>query len=244
MTILPNPGQFDRDGYAIVPGVLGPDEVNDLIAAVAAVRPGGAALDRGGAVYASRNLLADAPAVRSLAGSPAVRALVEPVLGPESFVVRGLLFDKTADANWMVPWHQDLTISVRERREAEGFGPWTVKAGVPHVQPPVDVLERMVTVRLHLDDPDGAHGPLRVIPGSHRAGRLNAAETRRWLDRAPSAVCLVPRGGALVMRPLLLHASSAADPPGSGPRPRHRRVIHLEFAAHPLPHGLAWAQGA
>ncbi len=110
------------------------------------------------------------PEVRRLAGSPALLDLVEPVLGPGAFAVRGLLFDKTAAANWSVPWHQDLTIAVQDRVEAEGFGPWNVKAGILHVRPPIGVLEGMLTLRIHLDDCETGQGPLRVLPGSHLGG--------------------------------------------------------------------------
>jgi ectoine hydroxylase-related dioxygenase (phytanoyl-CoA dioxygenase family) len=92
----------------------------------------------------------------------------------------------------------------------------------------------MLTLRVHLDDSDAARGPLRVVPGSHAEGRLDAEATRRWLRRAEPRACLVPRGGVLAMRPLLLHASSPADTPG------RRRVVHLEYAADPLPGGVEW----
>lgn len=105
-----------------------------------------------------------------------------------------------------------------------------------HVQPPARVLERMLTVRLHLDDCDETNGPLLVLPGSHRGGRLAASEIQRQRTLTPSVACPVPGGGALLMRPLLLHASSASQ------SPRHRRVIHLEYAAEPLPAGLQWHQ--
>ncbi len=160
--------------------------------------------------------------------------LVRGVLGPGAFAVRGLLFDKTPTANWGVPWHQDLTIAIKRRVEAPGFGPWTVKGGVPHVRPPVEVLERMVTIRLHLDDVDSENGPLLVVPGSHRQGRLNVASSQEWLDKNCAQACLVSRGGVLMMRPLLLHASSPSN--GSA----HRRVVHLEYATGPLPFGLEW----
>lgn len=117
--------------------------------------------------------------MRELARSPEVRALVEPLLGAGAFAVRGILFDKTPDANWKVAWHQDLTIAVRERREVEGFGPWSEKAGVVHVQPPAAVLEQMVTVRLSLGPCGPGNGPVCVIPGSHAHGRLSAEEVQR-----------------------------------------------------------------
>jgi ectoine hydroxylase-related dioxygenase (phytanoyl-CoA dioxygenase family) len=160
--------------------------------------------------------------------------LVEPVLGPGSFAVRGLLFDKTEGANWGVPWHQDLTIAVRRRVESPGYGPWTVKAGITHVRPPIGVLEGMLTLRVHLDDCGRGRGPLRVVPGSHREGRLDVESTRGRLEAGPVVDCLVDRGGVVIMRPLILHASSAAT------EPRRRRVLHLEYAAGPLPGGVEW----
>jgi ectoine hydroxylase-related dioxygenase (phytanoyl-CoA dioxygenase family) len=213
-------------GFAIVPNVLSPDEVTDLLAAVERVNEPG----RGGI----RNLLDRVPEVHALAESQTVRSLVEPILGKRAFAARGILFDKTPEANWKVPWHQDLTIAVQDRIEAPGFGPWTVKEGVNHVQPPTEILESMLAVRIHLDDCDEENGPLKVIPGSHRMGRLSVERIQSLQQEIPSASCPVSRGGALLMHPLLLHASSAAQSPG------HRRVIHIEFASTPLPAGLRW----
>jgi ectoine hydroxylase-related dioxygenase (phytanoyl-CoA dioxygenase family) len=224
---------IEHDGFALVPGVASADEAGRLLDALAEVDRS-AAIARRGSVHAVRNLLEAVPRVRELARSPAVRALVEPVLGAECFVVRGILFDKTPEANWKVSWHQDLTIAVRQPREAPGFGPWSEKAGIPHVQPPARVLERMLTVRVHLDECGPQNGPVQVIPGSHRAGRLAPEQIDRWRQEAPAVPCTSPRGGALVMRPLILHASSPST------LPAHRRVVHLEFAAEELPHGLEW----
>jgi len=231
----PWPDQLARMGFAIVSGVIEPGVVLELIQALEALPPEGAILERGGQVYAMRNLLHLVPASRALAESDALKRLTRSVLGPDAFVVRGLLFDKTPEANWGVPWHQDLTIAIKQARpEAPGYGPWSRKGNIPHVQPPVSVLEQMLTVRVHLDDSQEGSGPLRVIPRSHAAGRLDATATREWLGRVPPETCLVPRGGALLMRPLLLHASSPAESPG------RRRVLHLEYAAGPLPGGVDW----
>ena len=112
--------------------------------------------------------------------------------------------------------------------------PGRSKGGVPHVRPPIAVLKAMLTLRVHLDDCDATQGPLRVLPGSHTRGRLDAGEIRGWLDRVPPVTCLVPRGGVLLMRPLILHASSPATDP------RHRRVVHLEYAALRLPGNVDW----
>lgn len=225
--------RLDDDGYAIVPGVIGRAEVDRLLAALDAAG-GTDGARRRESVYAIRNLLDAVPEVRELAESAAVRALVEPVLGEGAFPVRGILFDKTPDANWKVAWHQDLTIAVRERRDAPGFGPWSEKAGVTHVQPPAGVLERMITVRVHLDDCGPENGPVQVLAGSHRHGRLDAGEIERWRERSAPVPTCTGAGGALLMRPLLLHASSPSTTPA------HRRVIHVDFAADDLPGGLRW----
>jgi ectoine hydroxylase-related dioxygenase (phytanoyl-CoA dioxygenase family) len=225
-----------RHGFTTVDPILSPGDIRHLLAALEQVgpRPG---VSQRAQVYAIRNLLEVFPAVRELADSGPVRSLVEPVLGSGACPVQGIFFDKPPDANWKVPWHQDLSIPVKARVPVTGFGPWSMKAGVPHVQPPTEVLERLLIVRLHLDDCTEESGPLRVIPGSHLGGKLTPSQVEAWRARAAEVACLVPRGGALVMRPLLLHASSAARASD------HRRVIHLVFAAEPLPGELDWPAG-
>jgi ectoine hydroxylase-related dioxygenase (phytanoyl-CoA dioxygenase family) len=160
--------------------------------------------------------------------------MVEERIGPMAFPVRGIFFDKRSGANWGVPWHQDLAIAVAQRIETPGFGPWSIKEGVVHVQPPREVLEGMLVVRLHLDDCDAENGALRLIPGSHLQGELGTEETRDWCRRVEPTVCEVSKGGALLMRPLILHASSAAT------KVAHRRVLHVEYAVGELPNGLRW----
>lgn len=181
-----------------------------------------------------RSLLRDCPAVARLAASGPLKAIADQALGGDAFAVRALLFDKVTGANWGVPWHQDLAIAVEEKVEVAGFGGWSVKDGIPHVLPPAAILTEMVTLRLHLDDCGADNGPLRVLPGSHRDGKLGDAEIARWKTTAIEFVCLADRGDVLVMRPLVLHASSAAESPS------HRRVLHIEYAARALPGGLRW----
>jgi ectoine hydroxylase-related dioxygenase (phytanoyl-CoA dioxygenase family) len=182
--------------------------------------------------HAQRNLLS-VPIVRQLAASRPVRELVGAILGPQCFAVRGILFNKTQESNWKVVWHQDLTIAVRERQKVDGFGPWSKKAGLIHVQPPAEIMDRMLAVRLHLDESGPDNGPLRIIPGSHKHGRLSGQHVAN-LQKLNYVTCTVPEGGALLMRPLVLHASSRCV------APKPRRVIHLEFAADDLPSGLQW----
>jgi Phytanoyl-CoA dioxygenase (PhyH) len=226
------PHALGAEGFAIVEGVLSGETIDLLIRLLENQETSGA-LRRQGKQFAVRNLL-DLPEINELAHSGPVCDLVRVVLGDVFFPVRGILFDKIPAANWKVPWHQDVTIAVREKADVKGFGPWSLKAGIQHVQPPPSVLERMISVRLHLDTCEESNGALRVIPGSHRQGRISEAEIGRFVENGPERICAVDRGGALLMRPLLLHASSPSSSPA------HRRVIHLDFASEPLPNPLRW----
>ncbi len=172
---------LENAGFAIVPAVVESRVCQEILKGVEAAP--GEGVKRRESVYAVRNLL-EIDAVRDLARSAEIRALTEPILGPNCFAVRGIWFDKTPDANWKVVWHQDLSIAVKEKREIAGFGPWSQKAGAVHVQPPVEILEKMLTVRLHLDDCDAQNGPLKVLAGTHRLGRLSAAQIAAEREKA------------------------------------------------------------
>ena len=171
---------------------------------------------------------------RSLVSSASIRSLVDPIAGPEARVVRGIFFDKTPEANWKVPWHQDLTIAVRRRKEVEGFTGWSMKAGITHVQPPSRVLNEVLALRIHLDPTNEDSGALKVIPGSHTRGRLSADDIQKIKREIEPVVCSAKQGDVLAMRPLLLHSSSVSS------NASHRRVIHLEFCSLKLPGGLEW----
>jgi ectoine hydroxylase-related dioxygenase (phytanoyl-CoA dioxygenase family) len=161
-----------------------------------------------------------------------VRRFATAILGDDAFAVRAIFFDKAPDANWSLFWHQDNVISVEKRREAPEFVGWSRKAGVWHVRPPADVLGGMVAVRVHLDDSNADNGPLRVLPGSHQFGWIDDIDA--WKSRVPDVICTVACGGVVAMRPLTLHASAPSMAAG------RRRVIHIEYAADELPHGLEW----
>jgi ectoine hydroxylase-related dioxygenase (phytanoyl-CoA dioxygenase family) len=216
---------FGTDGVGIFEEVVDATTLDALIAALPE------------SVAGQRHLLQRSEAVRALAHSPAISALLRQLGSEEAHPVRAVFFDKNPAHNWKVPWHQDITIAVAERYDAPGFQNWSVKDGVPHVQPPVELLQRMTTLRLHLDDCGPDNGPLRVIPGSHRHGRLDGGAVQR-LSREHEALGCVRRGGVVAMRPLILHASSPAKAPS------HRRVIHLEFSPDQLPAGLSWFEPA
>ena len=148
--------------------------------------------------------------------------------------MRAILFDKTEGTNWALGWHQDRTIVVRERRAAPGFGPWSLKRGLQHVAPPPEVLEGIVTLRLHLDPVPKDNAPLLVALGSHKLGMIPEAEVGVAVGRSAIVACLAERGDVWLYRTLVLHASAAAA------RPARRRVLQVDYAAAPLPHGLEY----
>ena len=225
---------FNERGFEIVDNAVDNQTVDYLTIELSQLKFGKAAKKRKAVAFGIRNLLNVAPFVREFADSDVVRKLVEPIAGEKSQVVRAIFFDKTPEANWKVPIHQDLTITVREQKNVEGFTAWTKKADIAHVQPPASVLENIVSLRVHLDDTDCSNGALRVVAGSHRFGKLSAAEIQQMKAEGETVTCRVRKGGAMLMRPLLLHASSAAT------NALHRRVLHFEFSSLKLPEGLEW----
>ena len=227
-----------RDGFAVVQEFLNTKTIHRVLEALSNVRIQNGEGQRAGKFFGIRNLLNVVPFTRDVANNTACRSLVEPILGNTTRVVRGIYFDKHRDANWKVAWHQDMTIAVRERVDVEGYGPWSIKARIHHVQPPVSVLENMLTLRIHLDEADESNGALRVFPGSHKFGRMETHQIDEWKQQRKPVTCVVRSGGAMLMRPLLLHSSSVAV------NPTHRRVLHFEYASIDLPAGLKWFEQA
>jgi hypothetical protein len=232
----PCAAKIDRLGFAALERVFPPAKmkavVEGLTAALAAAEDGTTMYGTGGAVYAARNVLTLWPAAARVWRQRPLPAVLADLLGDEYGLVRVLFFDKPPDQTWSLPWHKDLTIAVcNNRLPSPRFQKPTVKAGVPHVEAPVEVLQRMLTARIHLDDVTEENGPLKVLPGSHRSGKaLEVGDTQ------PEMI-LARRGDVLLMRPLLAHCSNRSREETR----RHRRILHLEFAASPrLPDGYAW----
>jgi len=148
--------------------------------------------------------------------------------------VRVLLFDKTPASNWAVAWHQDRTVAVKQRADVEGYGPWSLKGGVVHVEPPVAILQNMLTLRVFIDDCGEDNGPLEVIVGSHRHGRLPAKDLGDVVERGTIFVARGRAGDVLVMKTLAVHSSKRAASPS------RRRVLHIDYATTDLPAPLDW----
>jgi Protein involved in biosynthesis of mitomycin antibiotics/polyketide fumonisin len=169
-----------------------------------------------------------------LSAEGCIGSILTKFIGPAAKPVRAVLFNKTAATNWSLAWHQDRTICVREKRNVEGFGPWTVKQGMIHVAPPVGLLAQMVTVRIHLDDVPATNAPLLVAPGSHLYGMVPVGSIGKVLERCSTQVCVAEVGDVWLYSTLILHASEAALTPTG------RRVLQVDYAAFDLPGGLEW----
>jgi predicted DNA-binding transcriptional regulator YafY len=184
--------------------------------------------------HAIRNLLEEIPSLKKLLFTTNLLRVLN-TIGSRLFLTKALYFDKTPESNWYVTWHQDIVINVKERIETEGFTGWTKKNNVHGVTPPEDILNKAVTIRIHLDDAKESNGALKVIPGSHNK-KLSNEEISLITQNSYSQLCEVDSGSLHVIKPLLLHSSSKST------NQKHRRVIHLEFNSIELPNGLEWGE--
>ena len=216
--------RFATEGYAVIPDAISDPVLEVVVAKLARFsegRPG------------TRGLL-HARWCADLGTSIATDRRFRGFLPTGAQAVQCILFEKSSSKNWLVTLHQDLSIPVARRVPSLGCRGWSEKEGEVFVQPPVEVLSELTAVRLHLDDCDEGNGALRVIPGSHLLGRLSSREMLETRDRLHERAVPVSRRAALVMKPLLMHASSksTSDHP--------RRVLHFVFGPRKLPEGLDW----
>lgn len=216
--------QFDVDGFATIPHVLSATECDQIAAKTVAIE----------SAAAGTRCLLDEEWCRTLAQllqrHPSIAALI-----PTRYAaVQCTYFEKSVERNWLVPIHQDLSIPVAARVEHDALRGWSEKEGNLFVQPPAELLEQLVAIRIHLDPCLQEDGPLQFLAGTHRYGRIGADEARQRREAGALVSCTMGRGDALLMRPLVLHASSKAD--GSS----KRRVLHFVFGPRELPCGLAW----
>jgi ectoine hydroxylase-related dioxygenase (phytanoyl-CoA dioxygenase family) len=210
---------IEKDGFAILPRFFGREEIEQLLEKISAAAP---RRSRAGV----RHALGLTP-VAELAQQPAVIEHARAVLGPAAFPYRATLFDKSPKSNWLVVWNQDTALPLCEHRETAGWGPWSVKEGVAYAHAPTAALEQILALRIHLDHSTTLNGPLRVLPGTHTLGVLDDDRVHELATKMPQVECVVPAGGILAIRPLLIHSSSKSQVEAE------RRVLHIEYASSP-----------
>lgn len=226
--------EIEERGFTVINHVFTSTEVAQLIDVIQQADHTKATFRKTNDLFAIRQFLKEIPGAASLILTQKLSEIITRLFGEGYRVVKSIYFDKPGASNWFVAYHQDLTISVKEKVDVAGFGPWSVKQDQYAVQPPLPILENNFTIRLHLDDTDENNGALRVIPGSHRKG-IYRAEAIDW-NVESEVYCNVLKGGIMIMRPLLLHASSRTN------NNQRRRVAHIEFSNQPLPAALRWSE--
>jgi len=223
-----------ENGFTVINNIFSDHEIRSISKVIQNTDPSKETFRKSDDLFAIRQFLKEVPGVQDLIFNEKVKTVIREIFGNRYFVVKSIYFDKPETSNWYVAYHQDLTISVDQKLQLEGFGPWTTKQKQFAVQPPQDILENIYTIRIHLDDADENNGALKVIPGSHAKG-IYRPETIDWTIETEK-ICNVDKGGIMIMKPLILHGSKRTT---NGKR---RRVIHIEFSDRELPDGLNWSE--
>ena len=208
--------EIRQHGFAILPGIFSHQEMDKLSNEI---EQSALKRSKAGIRHALQN-----DAVRKLAHDARLLELACDVVGGEAVPFRATLFDKSPEANWLVVWHQDTALPIRKWHDAQGWGPWSVKDGVTYAHAPASALSEVLSLRIHLDPSSASNGPLRVLPGTHVKGILTDGDIAQLAGQIHWIECLVPKGGVLAMKPLIVHSSSKShsDTP--------RRVVHIEYA--------------
>lgn len=226
--------EFLINGFTTIDNIYTTDEIKTILQQINQTNTDKETFRKSADLFAIRQFLKEVPSTLNTILNGNLKSILKEIFGDKYFVVKSIYFDKPQTSNWYVSYHQDLTISVDKRQELNGFGCWTTKQDQFAVQPPLDILQNIVTVRIHLDDTDENNGALKVVPQSHLKG-IYRPETIDWAIESEVS-CSVAKGGIMLMKPLLLHSS------GRTVNNRQRRVIHIEFTNQELPTGLNWAE--
>ncbi|MFZ6719505.1 phytanoyl-CoA dioxygenase family protein [Undibacterium sp. Ji49W] len=225
---------LSEQGFALLPGFLNKAELTQLELACQPITND----------YGVRQVLQTHPAIALALPWQKIQLVLQAAGMRHAKPVRSIFFNKNAEHNWLVAWHQDMTICVDQRMDAPGYTKWTLKNGVHHVEPPANVLESMLTLRIALDAANHDNAALKVMAGSHRYGKLKGEQVDDYVEKAAQSdvyVCNMQAGDVLLMKPLLFHASDKAN---HTTRASQRRVLHLEFSATTLPAPMQWAEAA
>ncbi len=226
--------QLASEGFVIIENFFTHDEAASILSAISQTDKSSSSFRKTNDLFAIRRFIKEIPEARTFIFAEKLKDLIVQLFGKDFFVVKSIYFDKPPVSNWFVAYHQDLTITVDSKTAMPGFGPWTVKQNAFSVQAPQEILANNFTIRIHLDDTNGENGALKVIPGSHLQG-IRRIENMNMAQETDTSCC-VGKGGIMIMRPLLFHAS------GRTTNHQRRRVVHIEFSNTQLPSPLTWAE--
>src|SRR5206468_2588674 len=109
--------EYGASGSGILRRVLVQSEIESI---AEILQPGALERTRAGARHLMRH-----PAVNQVAHDPRLLSIARLFLDAEPIPFRATLFDKSPRSNWLVAWHQDTALPLRERRDIAGWGPWS-----------------------------------------------------------------------------------------------------------------------
>ena len=226
--------QLFDNGFSVMENIYSDEEIQNILTIIDQTDSSNETFRKTNDLFAIRQFLREIPTVIDLIFTENLKSVMKEIIGGDFFVVKSIYFDKPETSNWYVPYHQDLTISVDKKMEIKNFELWTTKQNQFAVQPPIEFLENITTIRIHLDDTDENNGALRVVPKSHLK-KIYRPETIDW-NKEIETICRVKKGGIMLMKPLTLHSSKRTT------NNKKRRVIHIEFSNRELPNELKWAE--
>ena len=226
--------ELEKNGFSVLADLYSDKEINGILACIENAKKEGDSFMKTKDLFAIRQLIKNVPELADLLFNKKLTDLISDLSESEYFLTKAIYFDKPSESNWFVAYHQDLSISVDLKTELENYSNWTFKKGQYGVQPPINILQDTITIRIHLDKTDKNNGALKVIPKSHLKGIIRA-DSKDW-NLENEFICEVEKGGAMLMKPLTLHASNRTT------NGKKRRVIHLELNKHNLAKPLAWLE--
>ena len=234
MNYARNKIELKKNGFSVLSDLYSDNEISGILACIENAEEDGNSFMKTKDLFAIRQLIKNVPELSNLLFNKKLNELIADLSESEYFLTKAIYFDKPSESNWFVAYHQDLSISVDKKADLENYVNWTFKKGQHGVQPPIEILQDTITIRIHLDKTDKNNGALKVIPKSHLKGIVRA-DSKDW-NIESEIVCEIEKGGAMLMKPLTLHASNRTT------NGKKRRVIHLEFNKHKLTEPLAWLE--
>lgn len=228
--------ELEENGFSVIENLYSENEINQILSCIESTKKNEDTFLITKDLFAIRQLTNNIPELSNFLFNHKLKRLISDLTESESkyFLTKTIYFDKPSESNWFVAYHQDLSISVDKKADLENYSNWTFKKGQYGVQPPIEILEDTITIRIHLDDTDENNGALKVISKSHLNGIIRA-ESKDW-EIENECICKVKKGGAMLMKPLTLHASNRTL------NGNKRRVIHLEINKHKLEEPLEWLE--
>jgi ectoine hydroxylase-related dioxygenase (phytanoyl-CoA dioxygenase family) len=231
--------EINSKGFAIIDAIYSDNEIEKIITEIEKVTQNpndNSTFRKSDDLFAIRQFHKEIPNTLPYVFNQNLTEIIKNNFGENYFITKSIYFDKPEKSNWFVSYHQDLTISVDKKTEIENFENWTVKQNQYAVQPPKEILENIFTIRIHLDKTTKENGALKVLNKSHQKGICRVENIK--IEEEIETICEVEKGGIMIMKPLLFHASNKTT------NNERRRVIHIEFSNHVLPSELEWSEKA